>query len=184
MESYMSYISFAGSAITMLTTLYFWLVRVRREQPQIKPYLADREFFLGVCREGARQIGVKVGVIAANYSILPNAILGARLWIRLRDGWQSVDHVAFDKQTPQPFNLSPMQTVLLRLGGTLTLPYQDDLEQGSKTMSNYMDRFIAQPLEMKLELRHLHDRADVHRLTLQSGQEGSAQGTRSLSAAA
>jgi len=184
MEPYLSYVGFMGSAVSMLTTLYFWLVRMRQEQPCLKPYLADKEFFLGMSRDGVRQIGVKVGVIVANYSVLPNAILGARLSIRLKDGWQEIGNLAFDKQTPQPFNIPPMQTVLLRLTGALSFPYQDALEEGSKTAANYLSSCVAQPLEMKLELRHLNQRTDAHVLTVQTETEQPAQQTRSLSSAA
>jgi len=184
MESYLTYVGFAGSAVSMLTTLYFWLVRMRQEQPCLQPYLADKEFFLGLGRADVRQLGLKVGIIVANYSVLPNAILGARLWIRLHDGWQEVGNLAFDKQTPQPFNIPPLQTILLRLTGVLSFPYQDALEEGSKTMGNYLSSFVTQPLEMKLELRHLNQRADAHVLTLPTEAERSAQETRPLSSAA
>src|ERR1700730_11674119 len=120
MESYVSYLGFAGSAISLLTTMYFWFIRMRQEQPCLKPYLADREFFLGLGRDEVRQLGVKAGIIVANYSVLPNAILGARLWVRVHDGWKEAGQLAFDKQTPQPFNIPPLQTVLLRLTGTLS----------------------------------------------------------------
>ena len=184
MESYLSYLGFIGSAASMLTTLYFWFVRMRQEQPCLKPYLADKEFFLGLGRDEVRQIGLKVGVIVANYSVLPNAILGARLWVRLQSGWQEVGTLAFDKQTPQPFNIPPLQTVLLRLTGALAFTYEDALEEGSKTTANYLSRHLAQPLEMKLELRHLNDRVDAHVLTLPTEEAKAAQGARSFSAAA
>jgi hypothetical protein len=180
MESYMSYLGALGSAASMAATMYFWLVRVRREQPCLKPYLIDKDFFLGLSRDNVRQIGVKVGVIVANYSLLPNAILGARLWVRLKDGWQEVGQITFDMQTTQPFNIPPQQTVLLRLNGVLTFPYQDALEDGSKTTANYLN-LLAKPLEMKLDLRHLNQRADVHLMTSTPEQE---QASRPVSAAA
>ena len=182
MESYVSYLGFVGSAVSMLTTAYFWFVRMRQERPCLKPYLADKEFFLGDGRNDKRQIGVKVGVIVANYSVLPNAILAARAWVRVKDGWQEVEKLTFDKQTPQPFNVPPLQTVLLRLAGTLTFPYQDALEAGSATTANYL-KSLGQPLELKLELRHLKDEASAEVLNLQDEQR-SAQESRSLSAAA
>jgi hypothetical protein len=184
MESTISYLGVAGSAVSMLTTMYFWFVRMRKEQPCLKPYIADKEFFLGLGRADVRQIGFKLGVIVANYSVLPNAILGVRLWIRLQSGWQEVGHLAFDKQTPQPFNVPPMQTVLLRLTGTLSFPYQDALEKGSATLTNYLTTAIAQPLEMKLELRHLHHHAETHVLTVPAEAGSYAPGARSLSPAA
>ena len=183
MDSYLSYAGAAGSAVSRMTTLYFWFVRMRKEQPCLKPYAADKEFFLGISRDGVRQIGVKVGVIVANYSALPNAILGARLWIRQTEGWLVVDNLAFDKQTPQPFNIPPLQTVLLRLTGTLTFAYQDALEEGSKTTANYVLAFMMQPVEMQLELVHLNDRADVHVLSY-SEEARPTQALRAYSAAA
>src|SRR5215467_7462186 len=117
MDSLGTYIGYAGSAVSMLTTLYFWHVRMRNERPNLSPHLVDKEFFLGMSRDGVRQIGVKAGFVVANQSVLPNAILGARLWVRTRTDWQEVGNLAFDKQTPQPFNLPSLQTVLLRLTG-------------------------------------------------------------------
>ena len=102
MESFLSYAGVAGSAVSMLTTLYFWLVRMRKEMPCLRPYLIDKEFFLGNSRDNVRQIGVKVGVIVANYSVLPNAILGARLWVRVKDGWQEVGHLEDGDPSNQP----------------------------------------------------------------------------------
>lgn len=180
MESYLSYAGVAGSAASMLTTFYFWLVRVRNEQPCLQSFLVDKEYFLGLSRDGIRQIGLKVGVIVANYSVLPNAIVSARAWVRLRDGWQDVANLTLDKQTPQPFNLPPLQTALLRLNGTLSFPYQDALEVGSKTAANYSSEFLAEPFQMKLELRHLKG-ASVGVLTVPQ-QEG--QGKQSLGSAA
>ncbi|MFL5330345.1 MAG: hypothetical protein ACJ8C4_15700 [Gemmataceae bacterium] len=165
MESYLAYFGAVGSVASMLATLYFWVVRVRREQPSLKPYLIDKEFFLGNSRDGVRQVGIKIGLVVANYSALPNAILGARMWIRLKKASQKVAHLKFDLQTPQPFNLSPLNTALLRLTGTLSFPYRDDLEAGGATLTNYLTEFLAQPLRLKLELQHLNDRVDVAVLT-------------------
>jgi hypothetical protein len=75
--------------------------------------------------------------------------------------WQEVGHLAFGKQTPQPFNLPPLQTVLLRLTGTLTFPYMADLEEGTKIVANYLTNFVRQPFEMKLELHSLNNRIDT-----------------------
>jgi hypothetical protein len=175
MDSFMSMFGFCGSIFSTLATGYFWMVRMRQERPCLKPYFADKEFFLGVSRDGVRQVGVKLGVIVANYSVLPNAILGARLWLRTHDGWQELGNVAFDKQTAQPFNLPPLTTVLLRLTGTLSFPYQDALEQGNQTLGNYARHFLSQPREFKIELRRLHDRADTHVLLAPTEGDSSGQ---------
>ena len=166
MESFMSMAGFFGSIFSTLATAYFWLVRMRQEKPCLVPHFVDKEFFLGLGRDQARQIGVKLGVVVANYSVLPNAILGARLWLRVPEGWQELGNVAFDKQTSLPFNLPPLQTVLLRLNATLTFPYQETLEDGNKTVGNYLGRFLTQPRQFKIALRRLGDRTDEHVLTL------------------
>ena len=184
MESYLPYLGVVGSAVSMIATFYFWLVRMRDERPCLKPFLADKEFFLGLARDDVRQIGVKVGVIVANYSVLPNAILGARLSVRLKNGWQEVGQLAFDKQTPQPFNVPSKQTVLLRLTGVLTFVYQDKLEAGSKTMANYVNEFLAQPLEIKLELHHLNSRSDSQVLIATKEEKQTLTMTQPQSAAA
>ena len=37
-----------GTALSFLWTGYFWLVRVKdRERPDLRPYVADQEWFLG-----------------------------------------------------------------------------------------------------------------------------------------
>jgi len=184
MEDYLSYAGAAGSAVSMATTLYFWLVRMRKEKACLKPYLADTEFFLGNSRDGVRQIGLKLGIIVANYSVLPNSILGVRMWVRLQEGWQLVGILTFDKQTPQPFNIPSLQTVLLRLNGTLTFLYQDALEEGSKTTSNYLSGFVVQPLEIKLELRQLNEIVDTHVLKMSKEEATSIRASRTLSSAA
>jgi hypothetical protein len=185
MEAVFSHLSMVGSAVSMAATLYFWLVRMRREKPCLKPYLAEREFYLGLSRDEVRRIGLKIGIIVANYSVLPNAVLGARLWIRRTDGgWLEAGNVAFDKQTPQPFNIPPLHTVMLRLTGTLSFPFQNALEDGNKTAGNYMNQFTAQPVEMKVELRHLNDRTDIYPLATPAERDLANQEARPASSAA
>src|SRR6516225_3303042 len=72
----MPVLSMIGSALTALWTAYFWLVRVKRERPDLRPYIADQEMFLGNTVGETRQVGLKLGLIVANYSSLPNALLG------------------------------------------------------------------------------------------------------------
>src|SRR5262245_51289707 len=171
MDSFITFFSFSASLFSSLATAYFWLVRAQKERPCLKPHFADKEFFLGNSRDGVRQIGLKLGLIVANYSSLPNSILSARLWARLPEGWHELTNVAFDKQTPQPFNVPSLQTVLLRLNATLSFPYQDELEEGNKTVGNYLNRFLTPSREIRIELRRLGDEADVHTLMLASAGE-------------
>src|SRR4051812_42616187 len=67
--------SMVGSALTAAWTAYFWLVRVKRERPDLRVYLADQEMFLAHSTGDQRHVGIKLGLIVANYSALPNALL-------------------------------------------------------------------------------------------------------------
>lgn len=162
MESIVAYASFAGSAFSTLATVYFWFVRARGERPNLRPYVVDREFFLGAMTPESRHIGVKLGLVVANYSTLPNALLRATLQLRGRAGqWLAVADLAFDKSTPLPFNLPPLTTVLLRLNGTLAFPFSAALEEGNKTVANYLRDHVAEPRMVRVELHSLKDRVDI-----------------------
>jgi hypothetical protein len=154
----MSLGSLAGSVFSTVCTAYFWFVKVRRERPLLRSHLADREFFLGNGGGDTRQIGVKVGIVVANCSLVPNALLGAQLAVRGRRGqWFDIPNLSFDKQTPLPFNIPTMQTVLLRLNGTLTLPALPQLEEGSasKILQAYLQHYLADPREIRIQLHAL-----------------------------
>jgi hypothetical protein len=150
----MSMASLAGSTFSTVATAYFWLVRARREKPQLRSYLVNREFFYGLQRPPQRHIGLKLGIVVANYSLLPNALLGVELWLRGRgDAWLPLHNPTFDKQTPLPFNVPSMNTVLLCVNGTLALPIDDKLEEGG--LPGYLNHHLAEPREIKVQLRGL-----------------------------
>jgi hypothetical protein len=162
METLLAVASFGGSVFSTLATFYFWLVRARGERPNLKPYAIDREFFLGASNPQTRQIGFKLDLVVANYSTLPNALIKAKLQLRGRgENWVDVGGLAFDKQTPLPFNLPSLTTVLLRLNGTLSFPYAPALEDGNKTVGNYLRENLAEPRVARIELHSLNDRVDI-----------------------
>jgi hypothetical protein len=148
--------SLIGSALTFAWTCYFWLVRVKRERPDLRPYFADHEMFLGTSTGETRQVGVKLGLVVANYSSLPNAVLGVRLWLRRRDGeWLAVENLSYAPDTPMPFNVPAMQTVVVRLVGRVAFPYADDLEGTPQTLADYLEKHLAGPREFGVEVRGL-----------------------------
>jgi hypothetical protein len=150
----MSMASLAGSAFSTVATAYFWLVRARREKPKLRSYLVSRELFYGLQRPPDRHIGVKLGIVVANYSLLPNALLGVNLWFKRRDNtWHPVYKPTFDKQTPLPFNVPSMNTVLLCVNGTLAFAIDEKLEEGG--LPGYLDHHLADPREIKVQLRGL-----------------------------
>jgi len=110
---------------------YFWWVRNRRERPRLAVHVADREFYLARTTAEQRQIGVKLGLIIANYSILPNAVLAsASGWSAATANGSNLNRRNFDDKTPLPFNVPPQQTTLLRLNGYATFSLVAALEEG------------------------------------------------------
>jgi hypothetical protein len=115
MEALGSMVGLSLSAISAATTLYFWLVRVRQEQPRLRVHatseveqVTDRSqraqwltAFVGP--EGmsaADAAGVSapachyflLSAEVVNDSLRPNAVVGVRAWLRRRDGgWQEVN---------------------------------------------------------------------------------------------
>jgi len=156
MSTSMGMLSMLGSALSFLWTGYFWLVKVRRERPKLQPYLADHDMFLGAMIGESRQVGIKLGLIVANYSSLPNALLGVRLWLRQRDRkWLEVESASFDKETPMPFNVPAMQTALIRITGRLSFPVTDELEGTASAAVEYVKRYLADPCRIGVELQGL-----------------------------
>jgi hypothetical protein len=159
--------SMIGSALTALWTAYFWLVRVKRERPDLRPYLADQEMFLAHSTGDHRHVGVKLGLIVANYSALPNALLGVRLWLRQRDrGWLEVENVTFDAKTPLPFNVPAMQTVLVRVAGRVAFPTEEEFEGTPEALASYLERDLAGRREIGVELRGLGEYVATAELTM------------------
>jgi hypothetical protein len=104
--------------------------------------------------------------VVANHSSLPNAVIGLRAWVRRRDGsWQAAEAAA-DPKTPLPLNLPSLQTARLNLTATLALPAVPEgtsCRNTHETFALYRRLFLADPLEVKVEVAGLGDRsfADV-----------------------
>jgi hypothetical protein len=114
--------------------------------------------FLAHSTGDQRHVGVKLGLIVANYSSLPNALLGLRLWMRQRDrGWLEVESVSFDAKTPLPFNVPAMQTVLVRVAGRMAFATVDDFEGTPAALASYLDQYLAGKRMIGVELKGLGD---------------------------
>jgi hypothetical protein len=160
MDALAQYFSLAGSIFSVVLTVYFWFVKSRKERPNLRLYLADREFFLGTGTAEQRQLGLKMGIIVANYSSLPNALLDVQLSLKKRDGTLlEVEDVKFDQQTPMPFNVPALQTVLLRVIGRVRFPASATLEQDKNIGAAYANHFLAEPRAVQVEVKALNDKS-------------------------
>lgn len=177
--SWMSLISLTGSVFSTACTGYFWFVKVRKEQPNLKCFLHDHELFLGNGRSQTRGIGLNTHIIVANYSTLPTAILGVKLSVKLNTGeWQPVTAVTCDKAAPLPLNVNPLQTTMLRLSGRLSFATVDELENQRDIIGAYSKHYLAQPLEFQVKLQSLNNRLDFTVLRNEVKEKEAAVGLR------
>jgi hypothetical protein len=168
MEALSSYFGLGVSICTALATFYFWIVKFRQEQPRLKIYKAEPQ--VGGHAQSACSDPIKlvfdVKTVVANYSSLPNAVLGAQSWVRMRDGSWCDAETRLDPRTQLPLNLASLQTVRLDLSVTVGVPAVPEgnaCKNTNEAFVLYRDRFMAQPLEVKVGLKTLGEKlfADV-----------------------
>jgi hypothetical protein len=168
MEALSSYFGLGVSICTALATFYFWIVKYRQEKPWLKIYQAEPQ--LAGHAQSASSDPIKLvfdlKTVVANYSSLPNAVLGAQSWIRMQDGsWREAE-TRFDPRTQLPLNLASLHTVRLDLSATIgvsAVPEGDACKNTNEAFVLYRDRYVSQPLEVKVALQTLGEKlfADV-----------------------
>jgi hypothetical protein len=162
MDDVLKFASIAGSAFATLSTVYFWFVRARVERPRLKVHLAgpvgadSLAAGPGAPPNTARsQFSVKA--VVANYSALPNAVIGVKAWVKGRDGsWQPAATFVDEKGQP-PFNLPPLHTVPLTLTATVNVPERPE-SAPRLTRREAALQSVAEPVQVKLELTALNER--------------------------
>src|SRR5947207_2211001 len=164
MDPLMGSVSFAVSTLTALATFYFWIVKSRQERPWLRVCKAEPQisgYARGSCDDPVR-LAFEVKAVVANYSSMPNALLGVRAWVRTRAGYWQEAETSVDAKTPLPLNLPSLQTARLNLTATVAVPAIPEgtaCRNTHETFALYRDRFLAQPVEVKVELNALNDQA-------------------------
>jgi hypothetical protein len=162
MENVLGVVSLVGSVFATVSTVYFWLVRARQERPQLKVHLAapvgadSLAAGPGAPPNTARsQFSLKA--VVANYSALPNSVLGVRAWVKGRDGdWKPAATSLDDKSQP-PFNLPPLHTVPLSITATVNVPEQPDTAPKLSRREAALQS-VAEPVQVMLELTALNEK--------------------------
>jgi hypothetical protein len=155
-------ITFALSTGSAAATVYLWTVKWRQERPNLKVYPVDPSIGGRAVRSCGDPIKLVLDVkaIVANASALPNAVLGMRAWVKKRDGsWQEAEVMA-DPKTPLPLNIPAVQTVRLDLSAKVALPAVPEGEScrnTNETFALYRQLYLADPIEVKVELEALGD---------------------------
>ncbi|TWT50383.1 hypothetical protein Pla22_31250 [Rubripirellula amarantea] len=135
-ESLREYLALVGSALALISTAYFWIVRANRERMCLAahPVMSmegcvlfneDYETTRRV-KPGDGEVCVKylMHLAAINYSSLPNSILGIRVWLRFNDGgWKEMDvRGQLPDQRLFPANVAPLSTTELPLALATAIP--------------------------------------------------------------
>ncbi len=163
MEALSSYVSLGVSICTAGATFFFWIVKAKQERPNLKIYAADPQF-AGHAQSSSSdpiRLTFEVKTVVANYSTLPNAVLGVQALVKMRDGSWHEAETRIDPRTPLPLNIASLQTVKLELSLTVTVPAVpegDACKNTHEAYALYRDRFVAQPLQVKVALRTLGER--------------------------
>jgi hypothetical protein len=162
MEHVLGAVSLVGSVFATVSTVYFWLVRARQEKAHLKVHLAgpvgadSLAAGPGAPPNTARsQFSLKA--VVANYSALPNSVLGVRAWVKGRDGdWQPATTL-IDERTQPPFNLPPLHTVPLSITATVQVPERPDSAPRISRREVAL-KSVAEPVQVKLELTALNEK--------------------------
>jgi hypothetical protein len=170
METLSSYFSLGVSICTAVATFFFWIVKASKERPYLKIYPADPPFsgYVQSSCSDPIKLTFEVKTVVANYSTMPNAVLGARATVKMSDGsWREAE-TRIDPKTPLPMNIASLQTVKLDLSLAVVVPAVPEgqtCKNTHQTFALYRDRFVAQPLQVNVELKTLGEKmfADVLR---------------------
>jgi hypothetical protein len=141
----MSTLSMVGSAASIAATFYIWFSKFRRERPNLRIYPSDQsaEINLGVLRGDTRGFQFRFSGVIANYSSLPNAVLGVELAMKRRDG--SWEEIPAPRAAGLPLNVPPMTTVRLDLEWSVQLPALDSAERlrANEIPRAYLEHYYA-----------------------------------------
>ncbi len=154
--------SLIGSVFATASTVYFWFMRVKQEQPRLKvhiagPLSADSLAAGANAPPNTARSQFSIKAVVANYSSLPNAVLGVKAWVKSLDGtWQQAATSVDDKAQP-PFNLPPLHTVPLALTATVTVPERPETAPRLSRREVALQS-VAQPVQLKLELTALNEK--------------------------
>jgi hypothetical protein len=163
MEAFSSYFGLAVSICSAIATFVFWVLKASRERPNLKTYLAEPQ--IGGWAQSSYGDSIKLAfeakTVVANYSTMPNAVLGAQAAVLMRDGSWRTAETRIDAKTPMPFNLAPLTTVKLDLSFTVTVPSVpegDTCRNTQETFALYRDLCFALPLQVKVALTTLGEK--------------------------
>lgn len=190
------YASLGGSVLALASTLYFWLIRANRERAQLTAHLigdmqgsivtphrdlAVYHRLKPAANEHCLKYWLHIAVV--NNSSLPNALLGARVWIKFKDGdWRQMEVRHTDDQSDLfPVNLNALSTSGLKLA--LATTYSGVFEQDHEGRAAAAGDALNRTVPIRIELLGLQGKSFVYEL-IDTGNGLQRTGGRSQAAAA
>lgn len=96
-ETVLEFFTLISSGFATVITLYFWLVKSRKERPWLKVYWGglEKASLKDGDTPGTVSCCYRIRPVVANYSVAPNAVLDVRGWVKGTDGNWVVAKVDF-----------------------------------------------------------------------------------------
>jgi hypothetical protein len=170
-NSLRSFFSIAASATALASSIYLWVTRLNREQPnlsveQVSPLLAKfvwprnfSELYQAIGpseSEGLVCLWTYVAVI--NNSIMPNVVLQFDAWVKLANGsWQPTLANLRD-EAKLPVNVTPHSTASLTLQLATKLPYDSTRSSNRDRVDQAMVQ-LAETRDLKIRIRGVKQKA-------------------------
>ncbi len=170
LETSREYASLVGSTIAVCSTFYFWLIRSNRERAQLVAHpVGGLEGTLLMAMDDAltyRRVAPADGEVVLKYwlhlaivnnSLLPNALLGARIWMKFADGeWREMDvHHEMPDQDLFPTNIDPLTTAGLKLA--LSCKQPGKIEGGFAERAQAAGDALPRQIPIRIRLKALQD---------------------------
>ncbi|WP_148618928.1 hypothetical protein [Mariniblastus fucicola] len=166
-----SFFSLGASAAALASSIYLWLSRFKKEQPnlsieQVSPLLAEfvwprnfAELYQAIVpneSEGLVCLWTNVAVI--NNSTMPNAVLQIDAWVKLANGKWQPTIVDLCEEAKLPINVEPHSTSRLSLQLATKLPYDSTRSSNQDRVDQAMVQ-LAENRDVKIRIRGVKQKA-------------------------
>lgn len=174
LESAREYGSVVASGVAVISTFYFWLIRANAERGSLSAHpmrpvvgsllmaMEDVTTYRRIAPENG-EIILKywLHIAVVNNSTLPNAMLGARVWIKFADvGWQEMDvHNEMPEEDLFPVNIDPMTTLGVKLA--LATKRDGELSGGFRERAAAAGDVLGESVPIRIELQALREQSFV-----------------------
>lgn len=164
-DTFRTFFSLSASAMALASSIYLWITRFNREQPnlsveQVSPLRGEfvwprnfPEVYQAIApRENEGLVCLWADVAVINNSTMPNAALQIEAWVKLANGkWQpTLVHLCEEVKTP--VNIKPHSTSRLALQLSTKLPYDSSRSSNRDRVDQAMNQ-LSETRDLKIRIR-------------------------------